>query len=46
MIVTEFGLAELKGKSLEARAEALIAVAAPEHREGLAAAWATLRARI
>lgn len=46
VIVTEFGLAELKGKSLEARAEALIAVAAPEHREGLAAAWATLRARI
>jgi len=46
VIVTEFGVAELKGKSLEARAKALIAVAAPEHREDLAAAWASLRARI
>ncbi|MGA1216866.1 MAG: acetyl-CoA hydrolase/transferase family protein [Pseudomonadales bacterium] len=46
VIVTEFGVAELKGKSLEARAEALIAVAAPEHREDLTAAWASLRARI
>lgn len=31
-IVTEHGVAELKGKSRVARAEALIAIAAPEHR--------------
>lgn len=38
-VVTEHGVAELRGKSLEARAEALIAIAAPEHRAMLAAAW-------
>jgi acyl-CoA hydrolase len=37
-IVTEHGVAELKGKSRAARAEALIAIAAPEHRGMLAAA--------
>jgi acyl-CoA hydrolase len=31
-IVTEHGVADLRGKSREARAEALIAIAAPEHR--------------
>jgi 4-hydroxybutyrate CoA-transferase len=35
-IVTEHGVAELKGKTNLARARALIAVAAPEFREGLA----------
>lgn len=38
-VVTEHGVAELRGLSLGARAEALIAVAAPEHRAALAAAW-------
>jgi len=38
-IVTEHGVAELRGLSLGARAEALIAIAAPEHRAALAAAW-------
>jgi acyl-CoA hydrolase len=37
-IVTEHGVAELRGLSADARAEALIAVAAPEHRDALAAA--------
>lgn len=39
VIVTEHGAAELRGRSLEARAAALIAIAAPEHREALAREW-------
>lgn len=34
-VVTEFGVAELKDKPLHARAEALIAIAAPEFRDTL-----------
>lgn len=34
-VVTEFGIAELRGKSLRDRAKALIAVAHPDHREML-----------
>ncbi|MGE3577540.1 MAG: acetyl-CoA hydrolase/transferase family protein [Vicinamibacterales bacterium] len=37
-VVTEFGTAYLYGKNLRQRAEALIAIAHPEHREGLARA--------
>lgn len=36
--VTEFGVADLRGKSLDERAEALIAVAAPQFRDPLRAA--------
>jgi acetyl-CoA hydrolase len=35
-VVTEFGVARLKGLSFEARAEAITAVAAPQHRRLLA----------
>jgi acyl-CoA hydrolase len=42
-VVTEHGVAELRGLSLDARAEALIAIAAPEHRDTLQAAWSALR---
>jgi len=42
-IVTEHGVAELRGLSLDARAQALIAIAAPEHRAPLANAWDTIR---
>jgi acyl-CoA hydrolase len=42
-VVTEHGVAELRGLSLDARAEALIAIAAPEHRDPLQAAWAAMR---
>ena len=38
-VVTEHGVAELRGLSLGAQAEALIAIAAPEHRAALAVAW-------
>lgn len=34
-IVTEFGVADLYGKNLRARAQALIAIAHPDHREAL-----------
>ncbi|MEY3444049.1 MAG: hypothetical protein RLZZ519_2330 [Bacteroidota bacterium] len=35
-IVTEFGVANLYGKSMRQRAEALLEIAHPDHREGLA----------
>ena len=38
-IITEHGVAELKGKSRESRAAALFAIAAPEHRDMLVNAW-------
>jgi acyl-CoA hydrolase len=37
-IVTEWGTAELFGKSLRERARALIAIAHPDHRDDLLAA--------
>ena len=36
-------VADLRGASLDARAEALIAIAAPDHRGALTEAWATIR---
>lgn len=39
IVVTEHGVADLRGKGHEARADALIAIAAPEFRSSLAAAW-------
>jgi acyl-CoA hydrolase len=34
-VVTEWGMAKLRGRSLAERAQALIAIAHPDHREGL-----------
>lgn len=42
-VVTEHGVAELRALPLDARAKALIAIAAPEHREALAKAWHDIR---
>ncbi len=42
-VVTEYGTARLKDKPVDGRAEALIAVAAPEAREDLADAWHEIR---
>lgn len=39
VVVTEYGAADLRGCSHDARAERLIAIAAPAHREMLKAAW-------
>jgi acyl-CoA hydrolase len=46
LVVTEFGVARLRGLDLAERARALTAIAAPEHREALdrASAVGTLRA--
>ncbi len=44
-IVTEHGAAHLRGRSAEARAEAMIRVAHPEHRPLLAAEWEPGRGR-
>jgi acyl-CoA hydrolase len=38
-VVTEHGIAALRDKSLQQRAHALIGVAAPQHRDALAAQW-------
>ena len=36
-VVTEWGVAELRGRSIRARASALIAIAHPDHRDQLQA---------
>ncbi len=43
IVITEHGSADLRALSVDARAQALIAIAAPEHRDHLASAWHTLR---
>ena len=43
LVVTEHGVADLRGATLDGRAEALIAIAAPAHREVLSAAWSAMR---
>lgn len=45
-VATEHGVAELRGLSLDKRAEALLAIAAPEHRASLAQAWDAIRLRL
>lgn len=45
-IVTEHGVAELRGKSLDGRAQALIQISAPAAREALERAWRALRATL
>lgn len=39
IVATEFGAADLRGRSFEDRAAALIAIAAPDHRPALEAGW-------
>lgn len=46
IVVTEHGVARLAGRDLDARAQALVAIAAPAHRAALAAAWHGMRARL
>jgi len=42
-VVTEHGVADLRHTDLDTRAERLIAIAAPEHRETLAREWEGIR---
>ncbi len=44
-IVTEYGIAALRDLDLDARAEALIMLAAPQFRSELATAWKDMRAK-
>lgn len=39
VVVTEYGVADLRHRSVDARADALIAIAAPQVRDALAEAW-------
>lgn len=43
VVVTEHGAADLRGLSLDERARALIAVAAPQHQGGLSNEWDRMR---
>lgn len=43
LVITEHGMADLRGLTLDGRAEALIAVADPGHRDRLANAWTEIR---
>jgi acyl-CoA hydrolase len=43
VVVTEHGIARLRDKSMEERAEALIAIADPAFRRDLADGWEALR---
>lgn len=45
-VVTEHGVAELRSRSIEERAQALIGIAAPEHRDALAQDWDTMRKQL
>lgn len=46
LIVTEHGVADLRGKGYGARAESLIAIADPAHRENLTSQWREIAARL
>ena len=45
-VVTEHGVAQLRGLSVHDRAKALISVAAPEFQDGLARAWGKIERRL
>ncbi len=42
VVITEYGMAQIRNLSIDARAEALIRIAAPEHQAALNEAWQTL----
>ncbi len=43
VVITEYGAADLAGRTVQERAEALVAIAHPELRDGLRAEWEKLR---
>lgn len=45
-VVTEHGVAQVRGLSIDARARALVRIAAPQHREALERAWFDIWARL
>jgi acyl-CoA hydrolase len=46
LVITEHGVADLRGLSVFARAEAMMAIAAPAFRSGLEQAWTDIRKRL
>ena len=46
IVITEHGVVDLAPLALDTRATAIIALAAPAHRDALAAAWAEMRATL
>jgi len=46
VIVTEFGYADLRGLCSMARAERIIAIAAPDHRAALSSAWRDIATKL
>lgn len=46
LVVTEHGVADLRGRCVHGRAEALIEAAAPQFRASLTDAWSTIRATL
>jgi acyl-CoA hydrolase len=46
VVVTEFGAADLRGRSVMERAARLISIADPSHHDTLESAWRTLAARL
>ncbi len=42
-VITEHGIASIRNLDIDARAQALIGIADPNHRESLASAWSQLR---
>ncbi len=46
LVVTENGVADLRDRTIDERAEALISVAAPRFRDALTAAWRERRAKV
>lgn len=43
LVITEHGVADLRGRTLDERAQALIGVASPAHRDALSNAWDQMR---
>lgn len=46
VVVTEFGIADVRNLSVDARADALIRIAAPEHQAALSEAWRAIRIKL
>ena len=46
IVVTEHGVARLRGSDIDQRAQSLIAIAGPQFRDGLADEWGRMRARL
>ncbi len=46
LVATELGVADLRGKTHAARAQALIEIAHPDHREDLSRRWSEVEARL